>query len=149
MEATLIALGGILLRAVPTFLLVLILHFYLKKIFFQPLERILEQRSAATKGARALAEASFARAEQLAAKYEQSIREARAEIYREQEAIRSRWNAEQAAAMHDARDKARAQAEAIKADLSRDVELARQTLQDESDALADQIAQRILGRRAA
>lgn len=149
MEATLQALGGILLRAVPTFLLVLILHFYLKKIFFQPLEKVLAERAAATKGARTLAEASFAKAEKLAAEYEHSIREARAEIYREQEAIRAKWRSEQAEAMHAARDRAKAQAEAVKADLARDVEVARQSLQEESDALASQIAQRILARRAA
>src|ERR1039457_7455677 len=44
MDATLHALGGILLKAVPTFRLVLALHFYLKSIFFKPLEKVLGQR---------------------------------------------------------------------------------------------------------
>ena len=38
MEETLHALGGILLRAIPTFLLVILLHFFLKYSFFGPLE---------------------------------------------------------------------------------------------------------------
>ena len=65
------ALGGILLRAVPTFLLVILLHFYLKSIFFKPLENVLRKRYDATEGARkartAVAERREARARQAAA----------------------------------------------------------------------------------
>ena len=43
MEETLRQLGGILLRAVPTFILVVLLHFYLKFIFFKPLQRVLRE----------------------------------------------------------------------------------------------------------
>ena len=52
MESTLNALGGILLRALPTFFLVLLLHLYLKRVFFAPLNQILKQRYDATEGAR-------------------------------------------------------------------------------------------------
>jgi len=52
MEATLQALGQILLRAVPTFLLVIFLNFYLKNIFFKPLRNVLRQRYEASEGAR-------------------------------------------------------------------------------------------------
>ena len=50
MEETLRALGGILLKAVPTFILVILLHFYLKFIFFKPLQRVLRLRYEATEG---------------------------------------------------------------------------------------------------
>ena len=43
MDATLLALGGILLKAVPTFLLVILLNFYLKAMFFKPLEKVLRE----------------------------------------------------------------------------------------------------------
>ncbi len=56
------ALGGILLRAVPTFLLVILLHFYLKSMFFKPLEKVLSERFQATEGARQAAEKSLAEA---------------------------------------------------------------------------------------
>ena len=36
MEKTLDALAGILLRAIPTVLIVLLLHWYLKAMLFQP-----------------------------------------------------------------------------------------------------------------
>ena len=44
MEATLRALSGILLHAIPTFLLVIFLHFYLKYMFFKPLGKVLQAR---------------------------------------------------------------------------------------------------------
>ena len=83
MDETLRQLGGILLRAVPTFLLVVLLHFYLKFIFFKPLGRILRQRYDATEGARKLAEASLAKASEKAAEYEAALRAVRAETYKE------------------------------------------------------------------
>ena len=88
MEETLRQLGGILLRAVPTFILVVLLHLYLKFIFFKPLERVLRQRYDATEGARKLAEESIARASQKAADYEAALRAARAETYKEMEQLR-------------------------------------------------------------
>ena len=78
MEATLHALGGILLRAVPTFLLVLLLNFYLKSAFFKPLQKIFDERYRVTEGARKLAEQSMERAAAKAAEYEAAMRAARA-----------------------------------------------------------------------
>jgi F-type H+-transporting ATPase subunit b len=149
MEATLQALGGILLRAVPTFLLVLFLHFYLKKVFFQPLEKVLAERDAATTGARKRAEESLARADKLASEHEDAIRKARAEIYREQEEVRRQWRNEQAEAVKAAKKSAGEQVAAGKADLAGELEAARRSLQAESEALASQIALRILSRGAA
>ena len=85
MDATLRALGEILLNAVPTFLLVVLLHFYLKKVFFQPMEKVLRQRFEATEGARKLADQSLVRASARVAEYEAAIRAARSEIYQAQE----------------------------------------------------------------
>ena len=69
MDSILRDLGGILLRAVPTFLLVIFLHFYLKSVFFGPIQRILQKRYEATEGARKLADESLARAAQKTAEY--------------------------------------------------------------------------------
>src|ERR1035437_5121817 len=63
MEATLHALGGILLKAVPTFLLLVLLHFYLKGVFFKPLQKVLRQRYEATEGEFAELTAARRRAE--------------------------------------------------------------------------------------
>ena len=60
MEQTLQALVGILQKAVPTILLLILLHFYLKAMLFGPLTKILKDREALTKGARKTAEESLA-----------------------------------------------------------------------------------------
>src|SRR5947209_5640447 len=105
MEQTIQALAGILLKAIPTIVIVLLLHFYLKRMLFKPLEKVLKQRDEATGGARKAAEASLARAEQKAAEYETAIREARGEVYREQEQARAAIVAEQDARLREARQR--------------------------------------------
>src|SRR5438270_11159738 len=100
MEETLHALGGILLKAIPTFILVILLNFFLKYSFFRPLERILKSRYDATEGARKQAEETIARAEAKAAEYDAALRSARAEIYQEQEEAHQRVERERDADVH-------------------------------------------------
>ncbi len=148
MDQTLQALGGLLLNALPTLFLILVLHFYLKAVFFTPLEKVLHQREQATEGARGIAEARFESAHRKAQEYEAAIRDARSEIYREQEQLRRRLRDEQAEAIRQAREKARAMVETARAQLSGDVEATRAALASHSEALSEQIAHRILSRSA-
>jgi F-type H+-transporting ATPase subunit b len=144
MDQTLRALGDILLKAVPTFLLVVFLHFYLKKMFFQPMERVLRQRFEATEGARKLAEQALAKAAARTAEYEAAIRAARSEIYQTQEKFYKELQDSQEAqiaAAHQASQEAVRQA---RAQLARDVEAARATLAQSSESLAAEIADAIL-----
>jgi F-type H+-transporting ATPase subunit b len=149
MEETLRALGGILLRAVPTFILVILLHFYLKFIFFKPLQRLLRERYEATEGARKMAEASLAKASERAAEYEAALRAARGETYKELEQLRRNLQDDRAASVKEARARAEAAVAQAKATLSAEVEGLKKSLEAESDALADRIASKILRGRAA
>jgi F-type H+-transporting ATPase subunit b len=149
MDETLRQLGGILLRAVPTFILVVLLHFYLKFIFFKPLSRILRQRYEATEGARKLAEASLAKAAEKAAEYEAALRAARAETYKELEQLRRQLQDDRAVGVREARNRAEAAISEAKATLADEVAELKKSLEAESDALADQIADKILRGRAA
>jgi F-type H+-transporting ATPase subunit b len=79
MEATLHALGQILLQALPTFFLVLLLYVYLRAVFFKPMARVLAERSDAIEGSQRRAQESLERAAAKAAAYEESIRAARNE----------------------------------------------------------------------
>ncbi len=144
MDATLNALGGLLLRALPTFLLVVALHFYLKFVFFRPLDKVLEVRRQATEGARKAAEASLEKANGQAAGYEAAINEARAGMHREQEEFRRKSRAEQAAAVAAARARSEAAVAQARAQLADDAERARDLLRAESDSLAARIAETIL-----
>jgi F-type H+-transporting ATPase subunit b len=149
MDAMLHALGGILLRAVPTFLLVILLHFYLKSIFFKPLEKVLRQRYEATEGARKLAEQSLEQAAAKTASYEAQLRAAKAEMYQAQEQLHKHLQEREAAAVAAARARAGAAVKLAKAQLDADIVGAKNSLAGDSDSLANQIAETILRRRAA
>jgi F-type H+-transporting ATPase subunit b len=149
MDAMLHALGGILLRAVPTFLLVVLLHFYLKSMFFKPLEKVLHARYDSTEGARKLAEQSLETAAAKTAKYEAALQAAKAELYRTQEISHKKLQEIQAEAILAARKKADGAVRQARELLAADVEAARKSLAADSDALAAQIADTILRRSAA
>ena len=143
------ALGEILLKAVPTFLLVIFLNFYLRAVFYKPLERVRLRRYEATEGARKRAQESIERAEKKTAEYERSLREAQAAIYQTQEKLYRELQDRQAAELHAARQQADAAVQQAKKDLARDVEAAKSGLGRESESLANQIVESILRRSAA
>ncbi len=149
MDETLRQLGGILLRAIPTFVLVVLLHFYLKFVFFKPLAKILRERHDATEGARKLAAESLAKADERAAEYEAALRAARAETYKELEQMRRKLQDERAARLHESRARAEAAAAQARAALHAEVEELKKGLEAESDVLATRIADKILRGRAA
>jgi F-type H+-transporting ATPase subunit b len=149
MDAMLHALGGILLKAVPTFLLVILLHFYLKSVFFKPLEKVLAQRYEATEGARKLAEQSLEQAAIKTAQYEAQLRTAKAEMYQAQEQLHKQLQEREAAAVSEARKNADAAVKLAGAQLAADVEAAKTSLAADSDMLANRIAETILRRHAA
>ena len=143
------ALGGILLKAVPTFLLVILLHFYLKGNLFKPLQKVLRQRYEATEGARKLAGDSLERAAAKTAEYQAAMRAARGEIYQAQEQAHKQLQEAELAELTAARQRAEAAVQQAKAQLSSDVEAAKAGLARDSERLADQIAESILRRNAA
>jgi F-type H+-transporting ATPase subunit b len=149
MDATLHALGGILLRAVPTFLLVVLLHFYLKYVFFKPLDKVLQRRYAATEGARKLAEESLQRASAKTTEYEAAMRAARGEVYHAAEQLHKQLQEQEAVSLAAARQKAEAALRQEKERLASEVETLKASLAGDSEALANQIAETILRRSAA
>jgi F-type H+-transporting ATPase subunit b len=147
MEQTLQALSGILLKAVPSALLLIILHFYLKGMLFRPLQKVLKQREELTAGARKAADESLEAAERKAQDYEAKFREARSEVYREQEETRNLWLDDQARQI--AAGQARMAEVMTSADkkLAEETAEAKQNLVETSAALADRIANTVLARR--
>jgi F-type H+-transporting ATPase subunit b len=148
MEQTFQALETILLKAIPTAILLLVLYFYLKAMLFGPIAKVLQQREELTKGARKAAEQSLARAEQKAKEYEDKLRDAKSEVYRDQEETRKKWLADQAAQLAQAKAKAEASMNSAREGIAQEVATARQGLADSSATMADQIATSVLARRA-
>jgi F-type H+-transporting ATPase subunit b len=149
MDVILQQLGQLLLKAVPTFILVVLLQFYLKRVFFKPLEKVLQQRYEATEGAQKAAEESLARASSKTAEYEAALGAARTEVYRTQEQLNKQLQEQQSAQIAEARRSSDAAVKAAKAELERDVEAAKAALARESETLATQIAESVLRRSAA
>jgi F-type H+-transporting ATPase subunit b len=149
MQETLQALGGILLKAIPTVILLIILHFYLKAVLFGPLDRVMEERRKLTEGARKTAEESLAAATRKADEYEAKLRDARAAVYKQQEEIRKRWLEEQAQQVAEARARSESAVKTAREAIAQDAAAARKSLQDTSASVADQIVAMVLGKRAA
>ena len=148
MEQTIQALGGILLKAIPTVVIVVLLFFYFKAMLFGPLEKVLKQRQELTEGARKAAEGSLAAAERKAQEYEVKFRDARAAVYKDQEETRRRWLEDQAAQMSKAREEADGSVKSARDALALEGASVRQNLLAASEQLAEQIAGAVLGRRA-
>jgi F-type H+-transporting ATPase subunit b len=144
MDETLRQLGGLLLGSVPTIILLALLYLLYTVIVHKPLRRVLDERRSKTEGAVEKSRADIAAAEARTSEYEQRLREARAALFRAQEARRRAALDARAAAMHEARSEAQAQVKAAKADIERDRQAAQTGLQDQVQALATEIMRRVL-----
>lgn len=133
-------LQGVILLALPTAFLVIVLHWFLKKMLFQPLDRVMEERHRRTQGAVDASQAALATVKEKMAAYEKALADARAEVFKQNEAARKELAEQQAKAIEAARAKAAAQVAAAKAQLAVEIEAARAGLGAESERLADQIA---------
>ncbi len=149
MEQTLKDLTDILLKAIPTVIILVLLHNFLKYVLFGPIEKMLQERHALTDGARKTAEQALANAERKTAEYEAQFRDAKAVVYKEQEETRKKWLTDQVDQMARAKADADMKLAAVKKEIAADAAAARTELAQTSQALADQIATSLLsGRRA-
>src|SRR5438046_2292436 len=139
MEALIQALSGLLLKAVPTIILLIFVHFYLKIILFRPLQEIRRKRREATEGTLQAAQKNLDLAAEKAAMYDLALREARAEMYREQEEAHRQWLEQQASRIEEARQHARAIVKDASEKLDAEIAEARRDLASRSQMLALQI----------
>jgi F-type H+-transporting ATPase subunit b len=144
MDQTLHQLGELLLGAVPTVILLALLYALYSAIVHKPLKRVLAERRSKTEGAVEKSRADIAAAEARMSEYEQRLREARAVVFRAQEARRQAALESRSAAVNEARSKAQAQVQAAKKDIEADRVAAEAGLQKEASALAAEIVRRVL-----
>ena len=126
------------LGALPTVIIVFFLFFFLRWAFWGPLERALAERQAATEGARKQAEQVIAKANEKMRQYEDALRQARAEVYRQQ-AVEERTDM-----VREARERANDSIRQAKLEIARDVDEAKKALEAESERLAEEIARSLL-----
>lgn len=144
MEQIFVALQGIIVRALPTFFLVILLHWYLKKVLIQPMERVLDERRRRTEGTIQASEAALAEAAGKVAAYEKALAEARAAIYRDQDAHRRQLAAHQAKALEQERTKMAERVAAARAEIEAEAARSRAALTAQADSLAEAITAAVL-----
>jgi F-type H+-transporting ATPase subunit b len=149
MDATLHALGNLLIQAIPTILFFLFLNAFLKRVLFRPLANVLEERHKQTEGARELAQQATQAADKRTSEFEAALQAARVQLHGEQERQRATWAEEQARQLAKAREEALAEIEKARADVARDVQTAQAELNQQIQTLSDQITRTLTARRAA
>jgi F-type H+-transporting ATPase subunit b len=144
MDETLHQLGELLLGSIPTVILLTLVYVLYKGLVHKPLARVLAIRRAKTEGAIEKSQADIAAAEARTAEYEQRLREARATVFRAQEARRQAALQARTSAVHNARAKAQGQVAAAKTNIEADRHAAETSLAAQAEQLAKEIVRRVL-----
>src|SRR6267378_116401 len=137
-------LGELFLQAVPTDLIILLFYIILRALFFKPLLAVMAERDARTAGAQKAAEAAQAAAAEKVKQYQEALKQARGQVYAEQEAARKKLLDERAAQLKDARAKASAEVSAAKERIAGELAAARREVEATVSQLSAEIARRIL-----
>jgi F0F1-type ATP synthase membrane subunit b/b' len=137
-------LGGLFLAAVPTVVLVFLFYLFLRWSFFMPIERVVAERRRRIEGAKHEAEELRKQAQEKSRAYQDAMRDARGEIFREQEAARRVALDERSAAIQQARSQSNQEIQAAKRRIQAEIEAARAELDTSSTQLAEEIARTIL-----
>ncbi len=144
MDQILRQLGGYLLGAIPTILLLLGVFVAYRVLVHRPLARVLAERHSRTEGAMEKARADIAAAEAKASDYEQRLREARAALFKARETQRKKGLEARAAALGEARVRAQKQVTEARGAMEREKTAAQAGLEVEAARLADEIIRAIL-----
>jgi F0F1-type ATP synthase membrane subunit b/b' len=137
-------LGELFLQAVPTVLIILLFYFILRTIFFKPLLAVMAERDARTVGAQKASEAAQVAAAEKVKQYQDALKQARGQVYAEQEVARKKLLDERAAQIKEARAKAAAEVNAAKARVTAELAAARRDVESTVAQLSAEIARRIV-----
>jgi F-type H+-transporting ATPase subunit b len=137
-------LGELFLQAVPTVLIIFVFYLILRALFFKPLLKVMAEREARTIGAQKAAERAKENAAEREQQYQDSLREARARVYAEQEAARKKLLEERAVQLKIARAKASADVGEAKERVSKELVAALGDVEAGTAQLSAEIASRLL-----
>jgi len=144
MQETLRQLGELLLGSIPTIILLCLLWALYNSLVHKPLLKVLAERRAKTEGAIEKSQADIAAAAARTGEFEQRLREARATLFRAQEARRKAAMEARDKAVALARSQSQAQVQVARQDLESDKQSAQTALQGEASSLAAEIVRRVL-----
>src|SRR3954462_10109108 len=141
------AIGELLLSAVPTIIMFAILYAAYRFLVHSPLAKVLAERHSKTEGAVAKAQSDVAAAGAKTKDYEERLREARAGIFKAQEARRKQLMDARSAAISEARAAADVKVKAAKAEIVKETATAKTGLQAQVEALSQEVIRAVLNPR--
>lgn len=148
MDSLVHQLGELFLGAAPTVLIVLVFYLIFRSVFFKPLLAVMAEREARTEGARKAAATAQATAAERVRQYQDSLKQARAQVYAEQESARQTQLQERAVLLKEARAKAAAEVNAAKSRIAAELASARREVETTVPQLSSEIARRVLQSRS-
>jgi F-type H+-transporting ATPase subunit b len=131
-------------QVVPIVLILLVFYAVLRVLFFKPLLKVIAEREARTIGAQKAAEEAQKAASEKVKQYQDALKQARTEIYVEQEAARKKVLDERAARLKEARAKTSDIVKAQRERIVAEVIAARREIESSITQFAALVARRVL-----
>jgi len=125
----------------------LVFWFLLTKLLFKPFIGLLEERERRTEGAKAEAAVLKEKGERLLKEYEQAIAKAKDEGRAAKEGILQEARQARERLLGQAREEAAGMVQAAREEIRKELERGRELAAREAEAIARQMAEKILGRR--
>jgi len=125
----------------------IILMIILNMVLYRPLRRVLQQRQQTISGKQQAATDLEGQIEEKMNRYQQQLQEAKLKGNQERTALRQAALEEEAKTLGAAQQEASAQLQTIKERVAGEASAARDALKNETEALAGEIASKILGRK--
>ena len=122
------------------------LIFFANGLLYKPIFRLIDERQARTAGTRQRAEKIVSDADATLSQYKRAVREVREEAETDRKRQAALAREENASATAAARAEAEGEMERAHSEISAALEQARQTLRAEAQGLAREAASRVLGR---
>lgn len=124
----------------------LLLMFVLNLLLYRPLRDMLQRRRAAVEGGHGRARELEGQINEKMTRYQEQLRQAKLQGNAEKAALRAAAAKEEAEIMGAAHQEASEHLKTIKSRVGAEAEAARQSLRGETEALAAQVAAKVLGR---
>ena len=136
--------GSIVVQIVNFLLLIWILNM----VLYKPIRKILLERKAAMSGLQGDIDGSVDEVKTKEAAYADGVKKARAEGQKEKESLMEAAAEEEKAIIGKINESAKAELKVVKEKIAQEVGSVKAVLEEEIDAFADAIGQKILGRAA-
>jgi F-type H+-transporting ATPase subunit b len=131
-------------QVVPIVLILLVFYAVLRVLFFTPLLKVIAEREARTIGAQKEAEAAQKAAAEQGKQYKDALKQARTEIYLEQEAARKKVLDERGARLKEARAKTAIMVSAARERIAAELLAAHREIESNITPFAALVARRVL-----